>query len=237
MSLIGCNLFQDDLEIDLDLRRGQLDLNLQWFPVTVFLWYVSTKGHFTHEPRAVTLCNGEVPWLSSKDRSMGVGKAVLCSHEPSSIVWSENGPRCRTISYFVGGKEGRIWFYIICFKLYQLKKITWWCLSVLESALQDVLKSILLKRNILKKVMVSQNLHHAHLLETNSDRPCTLIHNLPCRTPCTLFIHKIFFGPLGLHLLGWSELGRSLPFRPMRALTLPWSGAFNLVCEVAPTFG
>ena len=33
--------------------------------------------------------------------------------------------------------------------------------------------------------------------------------------------------------LVWSELGRSLPFRPMRALTLPWSQAFNLVCEVA----
>ena len=38
---------------------------------------------------------------------------------------------------------------------------------------------------------------------------------------------------LGLHLLVWSELGRSPPFRRMRALTLPWSRAFSLVCEVA----
>ena len=37
---------------------------------------------------------------------MGVGKAVLCRHGPSSIVRSEDGPCCRTIAYFVGGKSG-----------------------------------------------------------------------------------------------------------------------------------
>ena len=57
--------------------------------------------------------------------------------------------------------------------------------------------------------------------DTNSSRPCTLIHDLLCRIPCRLFIHELFFGPLGLHLLVWSELGRSPPFRPMRALTFP----------------
>ena len=69
--------------------------------------------------------------------------------------------------------------------------------------------------------------------DAKSSGPCTLIHNLPCRTPCGLFIHKLSFGPLGLHLLVWSELGRSLPFRPMRVLTLQWSWAFSIVCEVA----
>jgi hypothetical protein len=37
--------------------------------------------------------------------------------------------------------------------------------------------------------------------DANSGKPCTLIHSPPCRTPCRLFIHKLFFGPLGLHLL------------------------------------
>jgi hypothetical protein len=37
--------------------------------------------------------------------------------------------------------------------------------------------------------------------DAKSDRPCTFIHNLPCRTPCRLFIHELFFGPSGLHLL------------------------------------
>jgi hypothetical protein len=60
---------------------------------------------------------------------------------------------------------------------------------------------------------------------------------MPCRTPCRLFVHELFLGPLGLHLLVWNELGRSPPFQPTRALTLPWSGAFNLVCEVALTRG
>ena len=98
--------------------------------------------------------NGEDPWLSSKGHTMGVGKVVLCSHGPSSIVWSENGPCCGTIAYFVGGKEKRIWFSIICLKLYQFRRITWWCLSVLEyvleSSLKFVLKSIMLEK-ILKK--------------------------------------------------------------------------------------
>ena len=42
---------------------------------------------------------------------------------------------------------------------------------------------------------------------------------------------------LGLHLRVWSELGRSPPFRRMRALKLDckWSRAFSLVCEVALT--
>ena len=56
---------------------------------------------------------------------------------------------------------------------------------------------------------------------------------MPCRTPCRLFIHEVFTGPLGLHLNVWSELGRSPPFRPMRALRLQWSRAFTLMCEVA----
>ena len=58
-------------------------------------------------------CHGEDPWLSSKGRTMGVEKTVLCSHGSSSIVWSENGPCCGTIAYFVGGKEGRIWFDVL----------------------------------------------------------------------------------------------------------------------------
>ena len=55
----------------------------------------------------------------------------------------------------------------------------------------------------------------------------------PCRTPCRLFIYKLLFGPLGLHLLVWSKLGRSPPFWPMKALTLQWSWAFGLVFEGA----
>jgi hypothetical protein len=60
-------------------------------------------SHMSQEPWP---CNGEDPWLSSKGRTMGVGKAVLCSRGSSSTVWSESGPCCRTIAYFVGNKRG-----------------------------------------------------------------------------------------------------------------------------------
>ena len=33
-------------------------------------------------------------------------------------------------------REGSILFNIICLKLYQFKRITWWCLSVLESLME-----------------------------------------------------------------------------------------------------
>ena len=69
--------------------------------------------------------------------------------------------------------------------------------------------------------------------DKNSGRPWNLNHSLPCRTPCGLFIHEVLFGPLGLNLRVWSELGRSPPFCPMRALKLHWSWPFSLVCEVA----
>jgi len=68
--------------------------------------------------------------------------------------------------------------------------------------------------------------------DANFSVPYTLIHNLPCRTPCRFFIHKLFFRLLGFHLLVWSELGRSPSFLPIRVLTLQWSWAFNLLCEV-----
>ena len=64
------------------------------------------KGHFTHEPRAVTFVMVRtLDSHASKGCTMGVGKAVLGSHGTSSKVWRENGPCCWTIAYFVGGKR------------------------------------------------------------------------------------------------------------------------------------
>ena len=61
-------------------------------------------------------CNGEDPWLSSKGCTTGVGKAVLGSHGTSSTVWSDNGPCCGTIAYFVGGKRGKD---LVSYNMYQ----------------------------------------------------------------------------------------------------------------------
>ena len=134
-------------------------------------------------------------------------------------------------------KEGRILFNILCLRVYQFKRITWWRLSVLESVLKYALQYVMLEIILKKSHVLLEFALHPPLgggPNANPSKPCTFIHNLPCRTPCRLFIHELFFGPLGLHLLVWSELGWSPPFRPMRALTLPWSKAFSLVCETAP---
>ena len=68
----------------------------------------------------------------------------------------------------------------------------------------------------------------------NSGTPWNRVYSPPCRTPCRLFIHEVFFGPLGLHLRVWSEFGRSPPFWPMRALRLQWSWAFSLLSSCGP---
>jgi hypothetical protein len=40
-------------------------------------------------------------------------------------------------------KEKRIQFNIICLKLYQFKKITWWCLYVMENIMEVALQLVL----------------------------------------------------------------------------------------------
>ena len=160
---------------------------------------------------------------------MGVGKAILGSQGPSSIVWSENRPCCGTNAYFVGWKEGRIWLNTICVKIDQFEIIIWWCLFVLEFVMQYVMKYVL--KFVLLEISLGPPLGGGS--DKKSGRPWNIIYSPPCRTPCRLSIHEVFFGPLGLYLRVWSELGRSLPFRPMRALRLQWSWAFSLVWEVA----
>jgi hypothetical protein len=80
--------------------------------------------------------------------------------------------------------------------------------------------------------MVWQNLYQALPLRggpaANSDKPWNFICHVD------LSIHEIFFGPLGLHILVWSELGRSRPFRPMRDLRMQWRRPFSPVCWSGP---
>ena len=123
-------------------------------------------------------CNGEDLWLSSKGCTMGVGKAVLGSHGSSSIVWSENGPCCGTIAYFVGGKRGEdlvsynmsqtlpirenylvVFINIILHGLYSKIRLEIRSEIFLESALPTGEKKNLFL------IMVSRNLRQAHLLE------------------------------------------------------------------------
>ena len=114
-------------------------------------------------------CYGEDPWLSSKGRTMGVGKAILCSQGPSSIVWSKNGPCCRTIAYFVGRKK-RGGFDLIKYVSNSINLreslggvCLFWNLSWNLS--YNLSWNLSCWKKILKKVMVSHNFCQAHLLE------------------------------------------------------------------------
>ena len=95
----------------------------------------------------------------------------------------------------------------MCFKLYQFKRITWWCMSILQFIIKYVMQSDV-KFVLLEKIIKKNGLPLFALSpplgggsNANFGRPCTLIHTLPRRTPCRLFIHELFFGPVDLHLL------------------------------------
>ena len=128
---------------------------------------------------------------------MGVGKVILGVHGPSSIVWSENGPCCGTIAHFAGGKRGEDLIHIICLKLYQFERTTWWCLSLLESILKIVMEYALefvLTFVMLKKIKLNHGLSKfasnpplGGRPDVNCGRPWNLIHSPPCRSPCRLF--------------------------------------------------
>ena len=79
--------------------------------------------------------------------------------------------------------------------------------------------------------MVSQNLRQSHFVEVGMTKipgdheTLSIVRHVGLHVD--FLIHEVFFAPLGLHLRVWSELGRSLPFGPMRALRLQWSWAFS----------
>jgi hypothetical protein len=94
-----------------------------------------------------------------------------------------------------------------------------------------------------ESLILIQRPHHSHGLskfasglplggrpKANLGKPWNIIYSLLYRKFSSI---DYFLGPLGLHLLVWNELGRSQPFQPMRDLSVQWSRAFNLVCEVA----
>ena len=84
--------------------------------------------------------------------------------------------------------------------------------------------------------MVYRDLRQAYLLEVGMTQISTNHETLSII--CCLGIHidffvqDDFFGPLGLHLLVWSELKQCRLFWPLKDLRMQWWHAFSLVCEV-----
>ena len=60
-----------------------------------------------------------------------------------------------------------------------------------------------------------------------------MVHLMPCRNPCRLYIHLAFTYSIGPSSVVGIELGPALPFPPMRVLEVQWSWVLGLVREVA----
>ena len=64
--------------------------------------------------------------------------------------------------------------------------------------------------------------------------PWNMIHLMPCRNPCGLYIHHAFTYSVGPSSVVWSKLGPAPPFPPLRVLEVYWSRALSLVCKSGP---
>jgi hypothetical protein len=60
-----------------------------------------------------------------------------------------------------------------------------------------------------------------------------IIHLMPCKNPCKLYIHLAFTYSIGPSSIVWCKPGPAPPLAAMRVLEVYWSRAFSLVCEVA----
>ena len=132
-------------------------------------------------------------------RTMGVGKVILCSHGPSRIACNENGPCCGTIAYFVGGeKRGE---ELVQYNLSQTLLIWEDYLVVFVYpgiCIASYPEICHVGGKKLKNSWSCWNFRYAHLLEVGLMKilalPWICIHSPPCRTPCRLFVHAVFFG-------------------------------------------
>ena len=59
-----------------------------------------------------------------------------------------------------------------------------------------------------------------------------MVHLVPRRNACRLYIHLTFTYSVGPSSIVWSERGLALPLPPMRVLEVWRSRALSLVCEV-----
>jgi hypothetical protein len=95
---------------------------------------------------------------------------------PSSIVWSENGPLCETMTYLVGGRRGEelVW--------YNMSQT----LSILENYLVVFVYLGICLAICLELYHVGENIPKKSRSPTIFGGPWNLIHSRPCTTPCRL---------------------------------------------------
>ena len=151
------------------------------------------KGHFTHEPRALTMR----VWEPKRK----CPKAAL-RHLQSHVMWSQT---CKcSVKTYVTGSSTKCYFnecHIMRVLIHDDKLNQWLCVfGVLWS--HGFVLGLPPRGGFWK----------------SSKWPWHMIHSIPCRNPCILYIHRTFTYFVGPSSEVWSELGPVLPFPPMRVL-------------------
>jgi hypothetical protein len=151
------------------------------------------KGHFTHEPRAVTMKSWEPKRKWPK---------AIRRHLQNNIVWSWI-VKCSVKSYVTGPQPIAILmnFYSCGFShIIKLNKST--IVSIRSDMVSWFVLSLPPKDDSWKWFMWSWN----------------MTHMISRRNSCRLYIHLAFTYSIGPSTVVWIKLGPALPFPPMKVL-------------------
>jgi hypothetical protein len=149
-----------------------------------------TQGHFTHEPRAVTL----KLWEPKRKGP----KAVATHLQNHVVVWSQT-LKCSVKPYVIGPST----------KCYFNEFLFMWVLTHDKLNISTVLPWSL---------GFVLGLPPRGDFWKESKWAWHMIHWMSCRSPRRLYIHLAFTYSIGLSSVVWSELGLAPPFPPMGLL-------------------
>jgi hypothetical protein len=180
---------------DINLRTwyihiiGGIQVEKKWVDLLFALPFSRRRGHFTHEPRAVTM----KLWEPKRNVSQGRPKHTSKS---CSVV---TGPRvqCEAICDRSLSQMLFWWFFLFMWVLtYDINRMNQWFVSV---------RSAMVSQFCVRPP--SKRWFH----ETWSVRWCVGVH-------VDFYIHRAFIYSVGPSSAEWSELGLALPFPPMRVI-------------------
>jgi hypothetical protein len=148
------------------------------------------KGHFAHDPRAVTM----KLWEPKRKCPMATVPTQVQTHV---VVWSRTS-KCRLKNICDPGPQltAISTKFYSCKSSHMIKENKPMVVSIWSAMVSQFCVRSTFKRWFLKGVQVTM----------------THIHSMPCRNPCRLYMHLAFTYSVGPSSVVWSELGPAPPF-------------------------
>ena len=150
-------------------------------------------------------------WESPKE---SVQRSSQNTSHANHVVWSET-LKCSVKSYVTGPLNQMLfqWISIHAGSHTWWNRINQWLWAFRVSWSPGFMLGLLPRRGFCKQ----------------STWPWNMIHLMPCRMPCRLYIHLAFAYSVGPSNIVWGELGPALPFPPICSWSVMVTGSQSCV--------